>query len=161
MKRIFYSLIFLLFIVSNLHGFDKISLGYGNLDNVSTTGISLIKDLNYKIMDNSNLSIEILSEYVDDKDDNMFIFSAQPLLDYNFTDKLFLEVGVGVAYFTEKTLDDKEFGTHGQFKESIGFGYRFTKKWESTLKYTHYSNADFSSKNSGLDFIGLRVIYKF
>ena len=48
-----------------------------------------------------------------------------------------------------------------QFKESIGFGYRFSDDIEASLKYNHYSNANLDDENSGLDFVGLQVAYRF
>ncbi len=159
MKRIFILLFLSSFTL--LNGFDKIFFSYNNYDNVSATGIGIIKPLDYKIIDNSSLNIELLSEYMDDKGNDMYVFSAQTLFDYYFNKNYFFEMGLGVAHFTKTTLDKKQFGSNAQFKESIGFGYKFNKRVEATLKYTHYSNADLAEKNSGLDFIGLRVIYKF
>ncbi len=159
MKRIVVLLLLLSF--SLLNAFDKVFFSYNNYDNVSATGIGLIKPLDYKIIDNSTLNIELLSEYLDDNGEHMYVFSAQTLFDYYFNKNYFFEIGLGVAHFTKTELDKKQFGSNAQFKESIGFGYKFNEQFETTLKYTHYSNADLAEKNSGLDFIGLRVIYKF
>jgi hypothetical protein len=159
MKRI--TILLFIFSFSLLNAFDKTFFSYNNYDNVSATGIGIIAPLDYKIIDNSNLNIELLTEYMEDNGEHMYVFSAQTLFDYYFNKNYFFEMGLGVAHFTKTALDKKLFGSNAQFKESIGFGYKFNKRVEATIKYTHYSNADLADKNSGLDFIGLRVIYKF
>ncbi|XPV70093.1 MAG: acyloxyacyl hydrolase [Halarcobacter sp.] len=161
MKKNFIILFFLIFSIQSLNAFDKVSLSYGHKDDIDITGISLIKDIDYEILDNLNLSIELLGEYAKGKQDDMFIISAQPMASYDLTKNLYFEAGAGIAHFTKEQLDKKRFGMNFQFKESVGFGYRFSDILEATLKYNHYSNADLAGSNAGLDFVALRVIYRF
>lgn len=150
------------FILINFaYSFDKVSLGYGHQDNLDVYGLALIKDFDYKLFDIANLSLEVSSEYVNGKDDSLTIISTQPLINIDIVDNLYFEAGLGVAYFNKEYLDHKKFGMHFQFKESIGFGYRFSKNIDATLKYNHYSNADLDDDNSGIDFVGLKVAYRF
>ncbi|WP_164971012.1 acyloxyacyl hydrolase [Halarcobacter mediterraneus] len=148
-------------LVSFTYGFDKVALKYGYKGSANFYGIALIENLNYKPFDIFNLSFEFSGEYAEYKNDDMYILSLQPLLDYNLIGDLYLEGGLGIAYLSEKYLDHKEFGMHFQFKESIGFLYKFNDKMDASLKYNHYSNANLNSKNSGIDFIGLQFNYKF
>ena len=159
MKRLF---LLFLFLYTYSFAFDKMSIGYGgDTNDIAVYNVSLQKELDYQLIDSTDLSLEVSAEYVDGKNDDMFIISTQPMLSYDFTENLYLQAGIGIAYFSEENLDKKRFGMNFQFKESIGFGYRFNKKLESTLKYTHYSNADLNNENAGLDLVMLQLIYRF
>lgn len=161
MKKTFFIFLLLLSIANNVNAFDKFSLEYGRKNHIDITGISLIKDFDYKILDNTNLSLEFTTEYIKGKQDELFIISVQPLITYDINEKIYFEAGLGIAHFTEENLDKKKFGMNFQFKESIGFAYRINKTIETKIKYNHYSNADLASSNSGLDFVGLSLIFKF
>ncbi|RXJ70186.1 hypothetical protein CRV08_01065 [Halarcobacter ebronensis] len=159
MKRF---LLFLVFFSLNLSAFDRVNFEYATWSkDIDIFGIGLQKDLDYKIIENTKLSVEVDAEYVDGENDDMYILSAQPMISYDLTSKLYLEGGIGISYFSEKSLDNKKFGMHFQFKENIGFGYRITDNFETTLKYTHYSNADLDDENSGIDSVGLKFIYLY
>ncbi|PLY05357.1 MAG: hypothetical protein C0625_15120 [Arcobacter sp.] len=156
-------ILLMLFLCSYSFAFEKISIGYGgDTNDVELYNIALHQNLDYQLIDNTNLTLEVSAEYVNGKDDDLFIISTQPMLSYDITDKLYIEGGVGIAYFSENKLDEKRFGMSFQFKESLGFGYRFSENLESTLKYTHYSNADLDkNENTGLDLVMLKLVYKF
>lgn len=159
MKKI---LITFFVLMSFCFGFDKIAVGYGqDSDNSNVYNIAIQKDIDYKLIDNTELSFEISADFVDGKSNDLFIISVQPMLSYDINESFYIEAGVGIAYFSEKELNDRRFGTNFQFKESIGFGYKFNKEIESTLKYVHYSNADLNKENSGLDMVMLQVVYTF
>jgi len=158
MKKLF----FLLFLFTNfVFAFDKVSLEYGYKDNTDIYGIALQKDFDYKIFDMAKLAFDISAQSVNGKKDNLTIISIQPLINIDLSDNVYFEAGVGGSYFSKKYLDHKKFGIHFQFKESVGFGYRLNKDFDITLKYNHYSNADLDDNNAGLDFIGLKVAYRF
>lgn len=144
------------------YAFDKFSIGLTK-GNSSENGynLALEKEFEYKLFSVTDLSIEASLDYINSKKDNLSIFSLQPMLSYYLTNKLYIKGGIGIAYFSEKELSDKLFGTHFQFKESFGIGYKFNKKLETALKYVHYSNADISSENSGIDMGLLQLIYRF
>ncbi|WP_164970057.1 acyloxyacyl hydrolase [Arcobacter sp. CECT 8983] len=156
-------LILILFLfISSLYSFDKVALEYGTSNHdIDIYGISVIKDINYEIIKDTNLSWEFTLQDAEGKKDDMVILSTQPMLNHFFNEKIYFELGLGVAYFSQKHLDNEEYGTHFQFKESAGFGYKFTDTFDITLKYTHYSNANINNKNAGIDLIGARLVYKF
>ena len=161
MKKFMFALIF---ITTSLFAFDKASIGYGEGSNgVSIYNVSVEKNINeYNFIDNTNLSFELSIEHLDGKNDDLTIYSAQPILNYAFSDKTFFEVGAGVAHFSEQNLDNRRYGMHFQFKQSIGFGYNFSENTAATLKYNHYSNGDLDKReNSGLDLIMVKVVYTY
>lgn len=159
MKKLF---IVLILLSSTVFAIDRVSVGYGqDSDNIDVYNIAIQKDFDYKLIENTNLGLEFALEYIDGSNDDMAIISTQPMLSYDITEKFYIEAGVGIAYFTEKELDDNKYGTNFQFKQSIGFGYKITEKIDTTLKYTHYSNADIDDDNSGLDIVMLKFVYKF
>ncbi|MDW7774212.1 MAG: acyloxyacyl hydrolase [Desulfobulbaceae bacterium] len=47
------------------------------------------------------------------------------------------------------------------FLISAGIGYRFRNNWFSAVKYSHISNANFGSRNSGAETVSLAVGYSF
>ena len=76
----------------------------------------------------------------------------------------FLEVGVGANYFDQKQLNEtKSVGTHFEFGDIFGGGFKFGAKQEYELGYRfiHYSNAGMSSNNPGIDFHLLRFKSSF
>jgi hypothetical protein len=158
MKKII--LVFFL-LMGCLNAFDKVSLEYGYKNNIDVYGIALQKDFDYKLFDIAKLAFDISAQHISGEDDSLTVISAQPLINIDLSKKIYFEAGVGGAYFSKDYLDHKKFGMHFQFKESVGFGYRFTDNFEATLKYNHYSNANLDDDNAGLDFFGIKVAYKF
>lgn len=153
-----------LLFLSYLHAFDKVSLGYGTTTyNSDIYNLTFIKESDYKLLNKFPLSLELSLESVnsDKTNEDFFITSIQPILTYDFTKEIFLEAGLGFAYFSDKEFEYRNFGMHFQFKESIGLGYKFTKQLSSNIKYTHYSNANIKDDNSGLDIFMLSLVYKF
>ncbi|RXJ86449.1 acyloxyacyl hydrolase [Arcobacter sp. CECT 8985] len=160
MKKI---LIMFLLLVSSLFSFDKMSLGYSTTsDDSNIIDITAIKDIDYKIF-SLPLSFEGSFNYVDSahSSDDLYIGSIQSMLTYNFNKKFFMQGGFGFAYLSDKSFEDKKFGTNFQFKESILFGYNVNDNFSTTLRYNHISNADINDDNSGLDIFGINFIYKF
>lgn len=160
MKKI---LIFLPLLLSYLYSFDRVSVGYGlTTYDTNTFNLAFQKELDWKIFDNTNLLFEVAIDSVEGRQNEDLIFiSVQPILSYDFTKEVFGELGIGIAYFDEKSFKSRRFGKHFQFKESVGLGYRFNEKTSTTFKYVHYSNAYLHSDNSGFDVFMLSVNYKF
>ncbi|AXX92475.1 hypothetical protein CPU12_09450 [Malaciobacter molluscorum LMG 25693] len=160
MKKI---LIVLLFVVSSLFSFDKMSLGYSTTsDDSNIFDVTVIKNTDYKIF-GLPVSFEGSFDYMDSahESDDLFIGSIQGVLTYNFNKDFFMQGGFGFAYLSDKSFEDKKFGTNFQFKESILFGYNISDSFSTTLRYNHISNADINDDNSGLDIYGINFIYKF
>ncbi len=154
-------LIYFFLMFNFVFAFEKVAIGFGQGTNSDIYNIAIQEEFDYKLIDSTDLIFEIALENVRSKNDSLSILSFQPMLSYDFTSNFYTQVGIGIAYFTNKELDDKRFGTSIQFKESIGFGYRFNQNIESSLKYVHYSNADMANENSGHDIGLLQFIYRF
>ena len=76
----------------------------------------------------------------------------------------FVEFGVGVHYFDEKTINaSKSVGTHFEFGDLLGVGVKLGEKqqFEVGYRFIHYSNAGISANNPGLDFHQLRLQVNF
>lgn len=80
--------------------------------------------------------------------------SFSPVLVYEFngeTVKPYVELGVGVAGFSNTYVEDNDLGSSFQFEDRIGFGLRFTGGHEVGIRATHYSNAGIKSPNDGIE----------
>lgn len=76
----------------------------------------------------------------------------------------FLEIGIGANYFDKKQLNDtKSVGTHFEFGDIFGLGFKFgrNQEYEFGYRFIHYSNAGISSNNPGIDFHLLRFKSSF
>jgi len=76
----------------------------------------------------------------------------------------FLELGIGANYFDKKQLNEsKSVGTHFEFGDIFGVGFKFGSKQEHEFGYRfiHYSNAGISANNPGIDFHLLRFKSSF
>ena len=62
---------------------------------------------------------------------------------------------------TTSKLDRKELGCRVLFRESIDFGYRFSKRHSVMAQLAHISNAKLCSENEGLETAGIRYGYHF
>jgi len=162
MKKLFI-IIFVLLGHINLYSFEKLNIGYGqDLDSSDVLKISAIKKLDYVFIKDTKMDFEVSAEYLKGKKDDMFIFSAQPIISYDITDKLYSEFGIGIAYLTKDEIDDRRYGIQFHFKGSLGLGYKFSDSFESKLNITHYSNGNsHNDENEGLDIVMLNLIYSF
>ncbi|AXH09815.1 hypothetical protein CP960_07600 [Malaciobacter halophilus] len=156
-------LIALMLSTCTLFSFDKVSIGYSTTSYDSNIyDLSLITDTNYKLF-SLPVSLELAFDYIDstNNSDELFISSFQPVITYDFNKYFFIQGALGFAYLSDKSFEDRKFGTNFQFKQSVIFGYNINKHLSTTLRYNHISNADLDDNNSGLDIFGLNLIYKF
>lgn len=65
------------------------------------------------------------------------------------------------GFKTTQRLDRKELGCRILFRESITFGYRFSKHHSLMAFLDHSSNAKLCSRNEGLENVGIRYGYRF
>ena len=80
--------------------------------------------------------------------------SFSPVLVYEFAGqnvKPYVELGVGVALFSNTELENNKLGSAFQFEDRFGFGLRFAGGHEVGIRATHYSNAGLSSPNDGAE----------
>lgn len=85
---------------------------------------------------------------------------------YDFTDKLFAEVGAGAGFHNGKTsrfvpTDRISLGCSPLFRESASLGYRFSPNWRVMATVEHMSNAGLCHDNPGITNFGVRVGYVF
>lgn len=90
------------------------------------------------------------------------VFSkALPNISDNYP--LTLEFGIGVAYVHEEEFGGVDIGSYYQFEDRLGLliGLDESQDSEIAIRYIHYSNGGFNTKNPGLDFLSAAYIYRF
>jgi len=75
----------------------------------------------------------------------------------------FVEMGIGFHYLTEKELPTKNFSTHFQFGDHIGFGVRYghARRHRITYQFQHLSNGGIDAPNPGINFHLVSMGYRF
>ncbi len=65
----------------------------------------------------------------------------------------FAEISVGGSWLTNTRLAHRDLGSHLEFQDLIGLGTRFgqNQAYELSWHYLHYSNANLSPPNNGID----------
>ncbi|MCP4969575.1 MAG: acyloxyacyl hydrolase [Arcobacter sp.] len=153
--------LFLLIIINISYSFDKLSLGLGKSLKNSTFNLSLQKDLEFEIIDNTNNIIEVSIDSIHDSKSKLKIISTQYIIDFQINNKLFFDIGGGIAHFYDLNFNNRKFGINFQFKGSLGFLYKYNETISTSFKYIHYSNAYLNKNNYGLDILMLSLVYKF
>ncbi|MPY23447.1 acyloxyacyl hydrolase [Shewanella psychropiezotolerans] len=88
--------------------------------------------------------------------------SVTPILKYQLHfDQLtlFLEAGIGVTYINSQFYADRDMGSKWQFEDKLGVGVILFKHHQIGFSFIHYSNANFSNTNDGLNAIGFNYGY--
>ncbi len=87
-----------------------------------------------------------------------------PVFRFENTNKkgFYVEGGIG-AHVLSRLYDNnrKHLSTAFQFGDHIGVGYVFDNKWEVALKAQHYSNGGIKEPNSGVNFVVMKVAYRY
>ena len=73
----------------------------------------------------------------------------------------FLGGAVHDGHLNHGTPTDKAFGTRLLFHLGVEIGYQITPAYSIEAYFAHLSNADLSSRNPGLNNIGIRVGFRF
>ena len=75
----------------------------------------------------------------------------------------YVDLSVGLAYFTKDQIATRNLGSHVVFEDRFGFGALFGKKQEFEIGYRaiHYSNAYLAKVNQGLNIQMLLIGYWF
>jgi lipid A 3-O-deacylase len=95
---------------------------------------------------------------------NITVIGATPTFRWEFDNKLglFAELGLGYHLFSELyNNDSNRLSTAFQFGDHLGIGYRFSNKWEASMKIQHYSNASIKKPNSGVNFFQVKLARPF
>lgn len=87
-----------------------------------------------------------------------------PVFRFENTSKkgFYVEGGIG-AHLLTKTYDnnDDHLSTAFQFGDHLGVGYVFNNNWEVAVKAQHFSNGGIKKPNSGVDFLMMKVAYRY
>ncbi|WP_083602051.1 acyloxyacyl hydrolase [Thalassotalea sp. PP2-459] len=129
-------------------------------------------DLNLPLIGNTRLSWETSLNLFDlhgsAKNEATYGISLSPVFskalpnisnDYPLT----LEFGIGVAYVHNEKFGGVDIGSYYQFEDRLGLliGLDKNQNSEIAIRYIHYSNGGFNTKNPGLDFLSVAYIYRF
>jgi len=166
----------LLFVVSiNIYAKDKneiddITVGYGSSsEHIDIYRISIKKDLNKYFFEKR---YKYLPKYYEtslgywegESGGNIKSLSFTPMFRYDFGQYYesipYIEAGVGAAYLSKTKLEGENFGTHFQFENVVGIGFKFSD-FDLSFRYIHHSNAGIHEDNSGVDFTLISISYKF
>lgn len=96
---------------------------------------------------------------------NTEMVSLSPVI--RFTPKMLLQwyvdLGIGLAYFTKDEIATRYLGSHVLFEDRLGVGLLLGKKdqFEIGYRFLHYSNAYLASVNQGLNLHLLVLGYWF
>lgn len=88
-------------------------------------------------------------------------FSAIPFLRWTWSDRYYIEAGIGATAFSRTTFADKNISTAFQFGDHIGIGMHVTDNSRLSLRYSHFSNAGIKRPNPGLDILQLTYSYQY
>lgn len=83
---------------------------------------------------------------------------------WEFSEKLFGEIGAGGAFHTGKSTQSAHRNAMGcafAFRESFGLGYRMSSQWSLVASAEHLSNAGLCRRNRGMTNLGLSAGYSF
>lgn len=87
--------------------------------------------------------------------------SAVPFLRWTWSDRYYLEAGIGATVFSRTTFADKNISTAFQFGDHIGLGMHVTDNSRLSLRYSHFSNAGIKRPNPGLNVVQLTYSYQY
>ena len=108
--------------------------------------------------------LNIALGYTDGKSHSSWRTLAMPALRYQTSvgDRgVFAELGIGVSYLSHaQWASGHDLGSHLQFMERLGIGYRFGKN-ELGLNLTHVSNGGFEQPNPGAEIVSIRFAHDF
>lgn len=88
-------------------------------------------------------------------------FSATPLLRWTWSDRYYVEAGVGATVFSRTDFADKNLSTAFQFGDHIGIGMHLTSESRLSLRLSHYSNAGIKRPNPGLNILQLNYSLQY
>lgn len=72
----------------------------------------------------------------------------------------YIEAGIGAAVLSDDQIAGRQLSTAFQFEDRIGIGFR-SDRLDLHVRYMHYSNADLSKPNDGMDIYIAGLAYKF
>jgi len=149
---------------------DEISVGYGSsTDDINMYKVSIKKDLNKYFFKHRYKYLPMYYEasfgyWKAESGGDIKNISLTPMFRYNFNQYYestpYIEIGIGLSYLSKTNLESENFGTHVQFEDVIGIGYRFSD-FDLSFRYIHYSNAGMDSNSAYVDFSMISISYEF
>lgn len=91
------------------------------------------------------------------KNKSIFAMAVAPVLRINLrkngTVIPYFEGSIGGALFTQRELGHRDLGSKLLFQDMVGLGVNFGNehKYDVSIRYLHYSNADIVQPNNGID----------
>lgn len=108
--------------------------------------------------------IEGSLNYWESSDDESYAIAISPVFVLPLCDSCnytpYIEAGIGIAFISEKKIDDRDLSSSFQFENRVGVGIK-TKEIDFHVRYIHYSNGSTSQPNDGLDFFLAGMAFKF
>jgi hypothetical protein len=99
------------------------------------------------------------------KQQTMNIAAIRPILTFQVDENSswYWQIGVGLSYFDNRTLEPAQLSTDLQFASILGVGIHLDseKRNRLTLRYNHYSNAYIKRPNPGIDTLSLDWHWQF
>ncbi|GAB3481183.1 acyloxyacyl hydrolase [Azotobacter salinestris] len=80
--------------------------------------------------------------------------SFSPVFTYEFSGfgvTPFVELGVGVAFFSKTRVGEQQLGSSFNFEDRIGAGIKFAGGQKVGIRAIHYSNAGIKQPNDGIE----------
>lgn len=87
--------------------------------------------------------------------------SAIPLLRWTWSDRYYVEAGIGATAFSHTRFANKNISTAFQFGDHIGVGMHLNENSRLSLRFSHYSNAGIKRPNPGLNVLQLNYSYQY
>ena len=90
------------------------------------------------------------------EEDSLHTIAYSPVFVYRFNDAAvsYVKFGVGVAYISDTTINNRNLSSHFQFEDQLGVGWEWDVH-DLSLVYMHYSNAGIEDPNEGIDMVVL------
>jgi hypothetical protein len=163
-------------LVNTAWAIDGVSVeaGEGNMSSIAKLGLQNSFGNDFPFLSNDDLSayyefsVAQLEERkyrnVTGLSHSLTDFAVTPAVRWQGASKsgLYGEVGVGLNYMTEKfDNNDRASSTQFQFGDHIGAGYQFANNVDVLLKFQHFSNAEIKEPNPAVNFVMLKLTYRF
>jgi hypothetical protein len=163
-------------LVNTAWAIDGVSVdaGEGNMSSITKLGVQNSFGNDYPFLSDYGLSTyyefsvaeieERKYRNVNGLSHSLADFALTPAVRWQGASKsgLYAEVGVGVNYMTEKfDNNNRTSSTQFQFGDHIGVGYQFANNVDLLLKFQHYSNAEIKEPNPAVNFVMLKLTYRF
>ena len=145
----------------------SVDIGQAN-DDIDVLRVGMQRPFDAPLYKNDSLevtgSFEASLNYWHGRNDDIFAAAISPVLAVNFCSSCgyapYVEVGIGAALLSDDKIDNRDLSTPLLFEDRIGVGLR-SDHLDVHVRYMHYSNADISKPNDGIDMFVAGLAYTF